>query len=262
MRVACVMLANGRREMVARAVESFHRQTHEDRLLVVYDTGEQPVEVTLGKGAITIFTGALSPERSIGQLRNEANRLCGKVDAIAHWDSDDWSHPQRLEEQVAFLKASGADAVGYRDMVFWDTRAGQFAGAWMYTGANPDYPVGTSLLYWCKTWERRPFPHKHHGEETAWYLRVKTAALSSVLEPRRYRMPFAPTDITFPSPITASTMVVERSHIEIRDSATACEPRMIASIHGGNTAAAITPGAKEWRRAPEMDAHCREVMAL
>jgi hypothetical protein len=44
-------------------------------------------------------------------------------------------------------------------------------------------------------------------------------------------------------------------------------PRLVASIHGGNTMSydlegIIARGSREWRRVPEWDSYCREKMAL
>jgi hypothetical protein len=138
---------------------------------------------------------------------------------------------------VALLQASGADAVGYRDMLFWRTRGGFTAAdikipldetAWLYTNKRPDYIVGTSLCYWRRTWERKPFkdiPHNHvGGREDSLFVQGLNVATASCME---------------------------------------ADPRMIASIHGGN----LTPYQPEaapfnYRRVPEWDAYCRERMTL
>ncbi len=39
--VACVMLVNGRPDMVKRAVASFRAQTYENSKLLIWDTGER-----------------------------------------------------------------------------------------------------------------------------------------------------------------------------------------------------------------------------
>jgi hypothetical protein len=40
-------------------------------------------------------------------------------------------------------------------------------------------------------------------------------------------------------------------------------PRIICAIHGGNTVkGALKTGAREWRRAAELDEYCREAMKL
>ena len=57
------------------------------------------------------------------KLRNfagEANGPAWMPEILIHWDDDDYSHPNRIAEQVALLQSSGADAtVGFREMLFW-----------------------------------------------------------------------------------------------------------------------------------------------
>jgi hypothetical protein len=229
------MLANGRPEMARRAAQSFLAQTYEGHkdLLVWNNPGN----------------------RSIGWFRNEANATV-KADIILHWDSDDWSHPNRIAEQVALLQSSGAECVGYDEMLFFtesDTArmAKGFYGvskrpselgleestapkgeAWLYRAAVPNYAVGTSMCYWRETWQRNPFPDRSEGcDDLDWFNRgVKIESVSSVQ--------IQPDTILEPS------------------------ARMIASIHGGNTCAKIDAGMREWRRVPQWDAYCREAMKL
>ena len=150
--VCCIMLTRDRPAMARRAVECFRAQTYERASMICLDTGAGD------NVSVQHYHMPMWADRSIGALRNEANAMVGSADIIAHWDDDDWSHPHRLAEQVALLQASGADVVGYRDMLFWDQRPGAFCGAWLYS--NPltrGYALGTSLMYWRKTWKRCPF---------------------------------------------------------------------------------------------------------
>jgi hypothetical protein len=101
--------------------------------------------------------------------------------------------------------------------------------AWLYTAQDPRYCVGSSLCYWRSTWERKPFPAVTHGEDTQWQTGLKRASVSSIngihkQQPFEYDPP---------------------------------EPRLIATIHGGNTALHIDEKAQEWRRVPEWDTYCR-----
>src|SRR5258708_3294771 len=98
--VAAVMLCHGRDEMAQRAIRSFTLQDCENKkhLLIWNNDGTKP----------------------IGTLRNEANAQVD-ADIICHFDSDDWSHPNRIAEQIAQLQSSGAECVGYNEMLFWDT---------------------------------------------------------------------------------------------------------------------------------------------
>ena len=192
--------------------------------------------------------------KPIGYLRNfVAETLCkapNPPDAFVHWDSDDFSHPNRIAEQVALLRSTGADVVGYREMLFWrepeKVRGGRLppqfyptypGEAWLYSNPDPRYCLGTSLCYWRKTWERKPFEATSQGEDLRFWTGLKSIGVSSLAGVPRF---------------TAYTAY----------------PRMIASIHAGNTStvyrpelmAAIERQGGEWKRAPEWDSYCRGVM--
>jgi glycosyltransferase involved in cell wall biosynthesis len=164
--------------------------------------------------------------KTIGALRNEANALA-RADILVHFDSDDWSHPNRIAEQVALLQSSGADVVGYREMLFWRDDGGE---AWLYSNKNPGYALGTSLCYWRRTWERKPFPATSYGEDLQFCTGLKVCG------------------------VPAFGCSGEAYH----------DPRMIARIHHGNTSTAYKPEnmarASEWKRVPEWDQYCRSVM--
>ena len=225
--VCCVMLADGRPEMVRRAVRCFELQDYSGKkCLLVYDTGHTTIAREILRYARGIFW-ARSPQgkgRPIGALRNGAQQWvsCHPLgDVVLVWDSDDWSHPARIREQVAFLQASKAEAVGYNRILAWDSRG--VGEAWLYQSQVPNYVVGASLCYWRRVGEQHPFREVAHGSDTFWVAERKVQAGPSGFE--------------------------------------GAEPRLIAGIHGANTTAAIIQGAPEWKRAPEFDGYCRERMA-
>ncbi len=258
--VVCVMLTKNRPEMAARAVECFKRQTYERRKLLIWDNGELNRDFDLPGGAGGEFgsIGHIPAEAyrdvKIGKLRNEANAFLNTHDIVIHWDDDDTSHPMRIEEQVALLQASGADVVGYSDMLFWrgndaphhiaeepDTWDGE--QAWLYQNNDRGrYCLGTSLCYWRKVWEAKPFNPKlperrgGTGEDTEWLRGLKTSAITSMF---RWQ---GPTGSSFED----------------------LQPRMIASIHGSNTQdyKGIEKSGNSWTRVPEWDSYCRGIMAL
>lgn len=254
--VCAVMLTRDRPAMARRAVESFRKQ-HCASLFIVNSGADQMDlhESNVEEYWVPYWGG----HKSIGELRNIANETAGSwfegtrkqqgPDIFLHWDSDDWSHPNRIAEQVALLQSSGADAVGYREMLFWDTRGCGPDGwrpevihqprAWLFTHPSPSYVLGTSLCYWRKTWERKPFPDVSKGEDYQWIqgMNVQSESAAGVLG-------------VIP-PITLYQ-----------------HPSMIASIHGANScnttdpAAEIARGSQQWKRVPEWDSYCRERMAL
>lgn len=246
--VCAIMLTRDRPEMAARAVASFRAQTYANRFLVIVDNGTVSPSPFIGLArADDIRLHRFGQGISIGVARNAANTSAScetfhnvhsgqpiavpQADIIVHFDDDDWSYPNRIADQVALLAASGADAVGFREMLFWRTPQNE---AWLFTGATPDYALGTSLCYWRKTWQRRPFLNENQGVEEKWCADLKVTSMSANFECQG---------------------------LEI-------EPRMIAAIHGGNTSTGydlerhVAMGSQQWRRVPEWDEYCREGMKL
>ena len=210
--VCGVMLSHGRAEMKQFAIDAFWKQSYHHKSLLIW-TNEA--------------------DKPIGELRNEANDYA-RADILIHWDDDDWSHPNRIAEQVALIQASGADCVGYREMLFWREVEQE---AWLYVNDNPNWALGTSLCYWRKAWERRPFEAISHGEDTAWLRGLKVASISS---------------LTSGNPKSVASQ--------------SAPPYMIARIHAGNAGNnAYNPEemakASEWQSVPAWDGFCREVFA-
>jgi Glycosyl transferase family 2 len=218
--VCGLMLTADRHELASKAVACFLRQTYKNKALVIYDTGEKPLPVEVGDNIAHLR----APERGlpIGALRNNANRFVG-ADIIVHWDDDDWSHPNRIAEQVAFLQESGAQAVGYNELLFW--REPQ---TWLYTHTRQDYAAGTSLCYWRKTWEgkqfRDDFPQPNGtGEDHEWIQGLTVHATSGLV---------------------------------------GTHPRIVARIHGRNTSGAYQniDESTSWTRAEGLDPVISRVM--
>ena len=216
--------------MAARAVRAFREQTYKNKRLLVFDTGQRDQPSPPDEGISYCYRPEwIGTTPTIGALRNVANGLT-KADIIVTWDSDDVSHPNRIAEQVAHLQSSGADVVGYNELLFW--REPQ---AWLYKAPRGTAP-GTSLCYKRSTWERKPFSDlpriiagKNVGdsEDVAWLRGLNLATVPSL----------------YPNAV--------------------CEPRLIASIHGGNTMPYDDlESSTSWRRTPQFDSFCRERMVL
>jgi len=95
---------------------------------------------------------------NIGEKRNYAcSRASGEI--IAHFDDDDWSHPDRLMDQYCRLRDSAKAVTGYYSMEFTG-----YGERWLFTG-NRQWALGTSLFYRRDWWERHPFLAVQIGED-------------------------------------------------------------------------------------------------
>lgn len=266
--VVCIMLANGREAMVQRAINSYRAQRYplDKRLLYVLDTGPVPMFSALPDTYPDFgiqYHRSEQAGRTIGELRNYAASW-QTADIILHWDSDDWAHPERIAEQVELLKTSGKQCVGYRDMLFWETcghpapspvtpvvcpNCGGWRRAWLYQNGDPRYCIGTSLCYWRSVWSMRKFPHLPKpgkecggvGEDVEWLREIDSLGVSALMHKG------------------------QQDGEPVADHGV---PRMIASIHGGNTQY-YNPAeyvemkrGNSWTRAMEWDAYCAERMRL
>ncbi len=258
--VACIMLANGRPEMVERAIASFNAQSYTDRRLLIWDTTPNPIVIP-DAGPLVRICGEEGSGFSVGTLRNHANEAAflrwPEVTLFAHWDSDDWSHPRRLEEQVELMRVTGKDAVGYNNMLFWETKKLSFddvygeggpAGcdvleeAWLFESHHPARFLGSSMLYKRKAWEASPFHPKEPNEDTLWWMKNQGRCYAE-------------------SSISTTTLAETKD----KTGRIAIEPRMVCAIHGANTSLAYGPEkrvAAHWRRMPNWDQYCQEAMKL
>ena len=256
--VAAIMLTKDRPQMAARAVRAFEAQTYERKRLMVLDA------------ALPGRAG-----KSIGYLRNEAlTEACVhfEPDIFIHWDDDDVSHPSRIAEQVAHLQSSGADVVGYKEIIFWRMDLARSHGkivdggpgqAWNWKNAQGT--AGSSFAYWRKTWEQKPFPDQPRpgcvtGEDYSFVQGLNFAAVSGIPRTRHQRA----CERFKARTIFENCVDCDRTQ---REHAEHGEPRLVASIHGGNTSSydlegMIARGSREWRRAPEFDNYARKVMVI
>ncbi len=262
--VCAIMPTRDRPEMSRRAVECFMAQTYERKLMFILDQGVGS-DGYFGEydGVRHQWTEDSSKEFTIGTLRNIAieRAVHGSPEIILHFDSDDWSHPNRIAEQVSLLQSSGADAVGYREMLFWKQIPGNLphgqaeyecgcgdcrGEAWLYTNNDPRYIVGSSLCYWRAAWERQPFRDIMRGEDYEFVKGLKSVGVGSMRH----------------TTACGATMP-EANAVDYGPDLVS--PRMICSIHGGNTCGyteATLAGSINWRRVPEWDSKLREVMSL
>lgn len=249
-KVACIMLVNGRREMCARAIRCFEAQAYQNASLLILNTGAEPLPVVSmlsSQGAsVHQFHMPGAGRNPIGYLRNQANTLALSLwpdtEVFAHWDSDDWYGPDHLTRLVELWQHVDESIVGYSEVLFYETKRGN-GEAWLYKSANPMLPIGASLLYSVRAWDRRRFPPNNIGEDLIWLTQSGL----------RYR--------AVPGFGTVRGVFA---------------PSMIATIHESNTSSRVEPSAidrhkagratmpndrgKEWRRVPERDYVCKQCL--
>ena len=180
--VCGVLLTADRPEMTRRAIASFMAQTYAPKELLVLDTGTVMLDPDIlgvdGKSIWLIRPHEWDRRLTVGGLRNYANGCLRNASLIAHFDSDDWSAPTRLAEQVGFLLTHpGVDVVGYNDMLYYDSTSDQ---SWYYSHPNPNFALGGSMTYWRSAWERKHFPDLSKGEDTQWIKGLRVASMSSL----------------------------------------------------------------------------------
>jgi glycosyltransferase involved in cell wall biosynthesis len=178
--ISCVMLTANRQHLVQSAVDSFNSQTWVNKELIVLDTGEERSGVKRVPGVVHIFRGLPA---SIGELRNRANvKARGRF--ICHYD-DDWSAPERVEQQYELLTCMDADVVGYRTLYFRREMPGGAFEYWLYRGEMIDpLPPETTFFYRRVTWENRPFVNAMMAEGIPFLHRRKVVVADGHRPPR------------------------------------------------------------------------------
>ncbi len=149
------MPTRGRQALAKLAVECFLSQTHADRDLVILDDHDDP-SFPFGYDHPLIRYYALDytvGKLNIPQKRNWVNGLA-KGQTICHWDSDDYSAPTRLEQQMQLMETSGKQVVGYSSMFFYDEASDR---AFHWESARNIYALGTSLVYRKEFWQAHPY---------------------------------------------------------------------------------------------------------
>lgn len=165
MRVTAIMPTADRRPYIGRAIASFQRQTHDERELLILDTGRDAVADLIPSDP-RIHYWRDDPQ-TIGAARNA---LCARATSgvIVHWDDDDWHGPTRLTEQAAGLVSARADIGGMATVPFLSDDG---TAAWDYVWAAPEpWVCGGSFAYTRDFWARRPFADVQIGEDTDFVL--------------------------------------------------------------------------------------------
>lgn len=149
--VSCIMPTKARQRWAAQAVECFLAQTYPEKELIILD---DPTDPSFPGGLYVpgrILRFIAGGNGSIAQKRNNA---CGLAEGqiICHFDSDDWSAPNRIADQVKRLEESGKACTGYHSLLFHVAH-----DRWMKYEGHANYAIGTSLCYLKSFWQQHPF---------------------------------------------------------------------------------------------------------
>lgn len=162
MLVSAIMPTRGRQQYAREALECFLSQTWPDKELVILDDADDP-SFPSGVDLPNVQYHLLTRRLTVGAKRNMACSRAsgGDRDVIAHFDSDDFSAPQRIEDQATRLIDRNVQITGFHSMRFLHVASGEW---WKYRGASC-YSLGTALMYTREFWKAHPFPDVNVGED-------------------------------------------------------------------------------------------------
>jgi len=161
--VSCIMPTTGnRRRFLPQAIRCFQRQTYANSELVIVCDGEDDLSDLIPRDDERVRYFYLGRDHhTVGSKRNSACERA-KGELIAHFDDDDWSHPDRLSLQVGALLAEGAEFCGLPLILFYAIASGEVwlsqTPALLHPSLWHNSPAGASFLYRREFWSRAPFP--------------------------------------------------------------------------------------------------------
>jgi Glycosyltransferases involved in cell wall biogenesis len=157
--VSCILPTRNRAAYIGQAVRSYQSQTYLHKELIIVDNGSDGTEALIPSDP-TIHYARVGGTHSTGEMRNLcARRAQGTY--ICHFDSDDWSAPTRITDQITRLGAQGV-VTGYRSMYFYDDRDGL---SYLWTTSLGMFALGTSFCYQRAWWQQHPFLPIQIGED-------------------------------------------------------------------------------------------------
>lgn len=149
--VAAMLITRGRQRWAAQALACFQAQTYEPKFLLIVDDLDD-ASFPSKPDYPNVWYGLIEKPLTIPEKRNIAADVA-VADLICVFDSDDWSAPTRLEDQVRLLEESGKQVAAFHSMLFYHE---EWNRAFKYVGDHLS-GVGTSLLFTKSFWEDHPF---------------------------------------------------------------------------------------------------------
>jgi glycosyltransferase involved in cell wall biosynthesis len=153
------MVTRGDRWTIKYALESYRRQTYENReLVIVVDRDNREFVSALVEAAnvVGVVIFSVDPDLTLGDCRNMSIARA-RGDILMQWDDDDLYDPLRVAISVsALIETSAAAALLSRWLVWWPRRAlAAISGIRVWEG---------SIAVWR---ERAPvYPNRASGEDT------------------------------------------------------------------------------------------------
>jgi glycosyltransferase involved in cell wall biosynthesis len=162
-----VLPTKNRAAFIPHAIQCFKAQTYPRKELIIVDNGEDATASLISDMDFSIRYFKVEGPKTTGEMRN----LCAvhaRGEFIAHFDSDDWSAPERVIDQVTRLGDHGV-VTGYHSMLFYDIRDGK-TYHWQMPHSPVRYVLGTSLCYRREWWRHHQFNHVQVGEDIRFFM--------------------------------------------------------------------------------------------
>lgn len=168
--ISCILPTKNRAAYIPQAIHSYQSQTYPTKELIILDNGTDETETLIPPDPSISYT-RISGDHTTGEMRNLCARLA-KGEVIAHFDSDDWSAPTRLVDQVHRLGPWGV-LTGYNTLLFYDDRDKK---CYFWKGISIPFALGTSLCYRKDWWMTHPFLPMQVGEDLKFFQEAMRGA--------------------------------------------------------------------------------------
>lgn len=157
MRLVCaVMPTRGRSRLAALALQSYLSQKYENKRLYILDDASDP-SFPDWRYVATVDYRQHYRSMNIPEKRNVLTGLAPKDSVIMHFDSDDWSAPDRMSSQMHLMDESQSPFVAFHSVLFYEEQTGR---AYKYEGTPRFVAVGTSFCFTREWGFKHPFPEQ------------------------------------------------------------------------------------------------------
>ena len=162
--VSCILPTHNRARYIRAAIDCFLSQTYAPLELVIVDSGNDGT-ISLVPHDIPNITYRWL-RRPVAPTTGEMRNLCCETatgEIICHFDSDDWSAPNRVHDQVTRMLDADAVLTGYKSLLFYEEDKREVY-RWAWQNGLP-FCLGTSLCYRKDLWQSLRFGLLRIGED-------------------------------------------------------------------------------------------------